>query len=578
MNYDLSILIPARNEMFLSKTVEDILMNKRGKTEIIVGLDGQWSNPAIEQHPDVTIVYYPESIGQRAMTNKLARISKAKYLIKTDAHCAFDEGFDIKLMSKMQDDYTMVPIMRNLHAFDWVCTNGHRRYQGPSGNCQTCGESTERDIVWIAKRSPQSTSYCFDPSPHFQYFNGWKKTEKYKSQGSLTETMSLQGSFFMITREKYWELNICDENFGSWGSQGIEVAVKTWLSGGRVVCNHDTWYAHMFRTQGGDFGFPYKITGSQQKRAQDLARDMFFKGNWKAKRPLSWLIEKFWPVPYWSQEELNNLITIESQSYNNTVDSTQVEEPLKIGKVTGITIKKKPSKGVVYYTDNDIDPKLFETCQKQILKGIKEKHIVSVSLKPIGFGTNIIIPSQRGYITMTKQILTGVKKSQSDVIFLCEHDVLYHPTHFDFVPLEQSKFYYNVNVWRIRISDGYAIKTDDCRQLSGLCAYRSLLLEYLEKRLQLLEMANVNTSEEEFNKYVRLMGFEPGTHNRIMNLKYESTIYSSNFSNLDIRHDKNLTPSRWSKDQFRNQKFTKGWTESNINKIEGWSNLNYSIK
>jgi len=57
----------------------------------------------------------------------------------------------------------------------------------------------------------------------------------------------------MLTREKYWELNICDESLGSWGSQGIEVACKTWLSGGKCLVNHSTWYAHMFRTQGGDF-------------------------------------------------------------------------------------------------------------------------------------------------------------------------------------------------------------------------------------------------------------------------------------------------------------------------------------
>jgi len=32
--------------------------------------------------------------------------------------------------------------------------------------------------------------------------------------------------------------NICDEEFGSWGSQGLEVAIKTWLSGGKVMVSH----------------------------------------------------------------------------------------------------------------------------------------------------------------------------------------------------------------------------------------------------------------------------------------------------------------------------------------------------
>ena len=37
--YDLSIVIPALREEFLSLTVADILKNKRGKTEVIVVLD-----------------------------------------------------------------------------------------------------------------------------------------------------------------------------------------------------------------------------------------------------------------------------------------------------------------------------------------------------------------------------------------------------------------------------------------------------------------------------------------------------------------------------------------------------------
>lgn len=42
---ELSVIIPSRHEEFLKNTVEDILKNKRGETEIIVGLDGQWANP-----------------------------------------------------------------------------------------------------------------------------------------------------------------------------------------------------------------------------------------------------------------------------------------------------------------------------------------------------------------------------------------------------------------------------------------------------------------------------------------------------------------------------------------------------
>ena len=132
--YDLSVIIPARHEMFLARTVENILKNKRGKTEVIVGLDGEWADPPLTDHPDLTILYYGESIGQRAIINQCVKLSKAKYVMKIDAHCVVDEGFDVKMMSEMKDNYTMIPVLYNLYGFDWVCPDGHKRYQSPSGS------------------------------------------------------------------------------------------------------------------------------------------------------------------------------------------------------------------------------------------------------------------------------------------------------------------------------------------------------------------------------------------------------------------------------------------------------------
>ncbi|OGH16352.1 MAG: hypothetical protein A3C30_03165 [Candidatus Levybacteria bacterium RIFCSPHIGHO2_02_FULL_40_18] len=318
MAKDLSILIPARNEMFLYRTIEDILANIEADTEIIAVLDGEWAKPEIPQHERVNIIYVPESVGQRAATNMAAKLSRAKYVMKIDAHCSFDKGFDIKMIEAFKEtgeNTTMVPTMRNLWAFSWKCYKcGWKKYQGPTPQkCDNCGdtEHIKRKMMWVGKEEPQSNSYCFDAEPHFQYFNEYTKRPEYRKdleETGLTETMSLQGSCWMLTRDKYWDLNICDEKFGSWGSQGIEVSVKTWLSGGRVLVNHKTWYAHMFRTQGGDFGFPYPISGSDQKKAKEFAKDLFFNNKWyKQIRPLSWLVEKFWPVKGWTNEDLQKL-------------------------------------------------------------------------------------------------------------------------------------------------------------------------------------------------------------------------------------------------------------------------------
>jgi hypothetical protein len=534
----LSILIPARNEEFLKRTIEDILSNIEDDTEILVGLDGWLTDIPVD--PRITVLYEKESIGQRAMTNKLARLSNSKYLMKLDAHCAMDKGFDRKMMEVMQDTWTQVPVMRNLHVFNWVCEEGHKRYQSPSGPCKECGKPTTKEIVWIPKTNPQSTSYCFDEEPHFQYFNQFKKRPEGK--GELTESMSLQGSCFMVTREKYFELNLCDEWLGSWGSQGIEVACKTWLSGGRVIVNHNTWYAHLFRTQGGDFGFPYENEGSKSGDHKKKIRELFFDNKWdKQIYPLSWLLDKFAPVPGWTPE-MQKKIT---------------EWPLPTKPLGSLTV------GVLYYTDNELEPGLAERVRNQILKGIKDYKLVSVTLKPLDFGHNIVLPLERGKLTMHKQILAGLEALDTDIVFFVEHDVFYHPSHFNFRPSNKDIYYYNMNLWRVRQSDGFAISYDH-KSLSQLCAYRSKLLPEYRERVRRIE-------REGFNKN----GYEPGTRSiRLGGFSNDrSEGWKSEYPNIDVRHTTNLSASKWRPEDFRSERSCRNWRETTVDKIEGWENL-----
>lgn len=313
MQYKLSFLIPARNEEWLGRTVQDILDHTSDESEIIVGIDGEENveDMPIPEHPRVTVYRSDTPIGQRAMTNKLCRLSKAKYVAKIDAHCSLKPDWDVemfKAFEKTGDNVTMVSIMRNLWAFDWVCPkDGERLYQDKGNICPKCGGEMKKEVLWIAKERPESYSYRFDTTMHFQYFREHKRNPMFKEQKKtgLTETLSLQGSLFMLTRDKYWELNICDEEFGSWGQQGTEVACKTWLSGGRCVVNHNTWYAHLFRTKGSVFGFPYKQDNKQVEQARELSRKLFLDNTWpQQKYPLSWLVDRFSPVPDWEGSEM----------------------------------------------------------------------------------------------------------------------------------------------------------------------------------------------------------------------------------------------------------------------------------
>ena len=314
---ELSLLIPARNEMFLKQTIDDALKNMEADTEIIAVLDGEWADPPIPQNKRVNIIYLNKAVGQRGAQNLACKLSKAKYVMKVDAHCSFDKGFDRKMLEffkEVGDNVTAVPIMRNLHAFDWKCHRcGWKTYQDKAPErCGKCNDSRylRKKMLWIGKHNPQSTSYCFDSEPKFNYFEEYKHREPYitdKKEKGYTETMSLQGSCFMCTRRAYWEKELCDERLGSWGNQGIEVACKTWLSGGRVLVNHKTWYAHLFRTKS-KFGFPWPVSGKEQFKTKARVRKLLWSGKWKkAIHPVRWLVEKFWPIQGWTDEDLKKL-------------------------------------------------------------------------------------------------------------------------------------------------------------------------------------------------------------------------------------------------------------------------------
>lgn len=533
MKYDLSVIITARNEEFLSRTVDGVIANKRGNTEVIVILDGAWAKPAIEDYKDVTIIYHSESIGQRAAINEAIKLSTAKYIMKLDAHCIVDEGFDVKLMADSKPDWIQIPRMYNLHAFDWVCSScGFRKYQSPTPpdlQCEQCKKKQvmKREIIWKPRLNKRSDFMRFDSDLHFQYWGELGKRPE--SQGDIAETMSFVGACFFMEREYYWKLGGSEEEWGSWGQQGTEWACKAWLSGGKVMVNKKTWFSHLFRTQGGDFGFPYPQSGKQVDHARQRSKEFFKEGKWKgAIHNLDWLIKKFAPIPGW-------------EDYIQTMK------------------KSEPTKGIIYYTDNQVPFKLGHMCREQIKRaGLP---IVSASLKPMNFGTNIVLGLERGYLAYHKQILAALEASTADIIFFCEHDVLYHPSHFEFTPTKKDVYYYNFNWWRVRSTDGHAIHYDT-HQVNFICAYRDLLIAHYKEKVRRIETSGFDMK----------MGFEPGCNTRKERVDdFKAETFISAFPNLDIRYGGNLTKSRWSQDQFINKGSCQGWIESSVDKIPGWN-------
>lgn len=248
----LSILIPARNEPYLQKTIEDILEHSEADTEILVGIDGCETGFNMWDTPKITWYQEENPIGQRAMQNKLAELATGKYIMKLDAHCSLQQGFDRIMLEAMEDNMVMTPIL--------------------------CRLRTEHD-QWTIEPKPFTKKYYFDSNMVFQY----GKKEDEENDWGLVETMALQGSCFMVSKDNYFKWNLCDERYGSWGFQGAEVACKAWFNGGRVVTNTDVFYGHMFRVT----DIPYKRTKKEINKAMECAQEL------KKHPKMEWLLKKF---------------------------------------------------------------------------------------------------------------------------------------------------------------------------------------------------------------------------------------------------------------------------------------------
>ena len=580
MQYDLAVIIPGRNEEFISKTVEGVLKAKRGNTEVIAGLDETWANPPLEDHPDLTIIHYSESIGQRAMGNRCVSLTKARLIMKLDAHSIVSEGFDIELLKgfeKLGKDVVQVPVLYNLHAFDRVCPKcKHRIYQGPEPiNCEKCGTTMTREMIWKPRFNRKSEFYRFDTTLHFQY-NGIRK-KKVSNDEIYPETMSIQGSCFVVSREKYWEWNLGDENYGSWGNQGSQVACSAWLSGGRVVTNRKCWYSHMFRTQGGSFGFPYPQSGRQVENARKYSRKLFIENTWsKQIYPLSWLIEKFRPLNNGAKNGVPDLHDTEGKKMLDYVNKKGIEFYERHPKITARLSERqlntlgklqKPSVGILTFSDCSTDESILAPCRKQLVKAVEGLPIVSVTRLPVNLGKNIVMPLERTMLSLFEKIVRGLQELKTDIVYLCDDDCLYHPSHFKFIPPKKGVFYYDWNVWRVRLDDGYAIHYD-ANQSNMLCAWRETMIDDYTKRRDFVKK----------NGWTTRLGFEPGTQKRIDKIDiYTWEKYVAEFPSLDLRHGKNLTRSRWKPEDFRNGiRSCPNWMTSDS--VKGWGLIKGNMK
>lgn len=274
---DVSVIIPARNERFLTPTIKDLVKNTRADTEIIAVLEGYWPDDIVES-PKVHYIHFAKPRGMRRALNAGVAIARGKYVMKLDGHCMVAEGFDKVLAETCQDNWVCIPTRHRLDPENWTINNGGR----PPINYQYI--NMENDGLdgkeWRAKNRDRSLDAVL-----------------------IDDLIAAQGSTYFLPRDLWYELELLDvESYGTFRKDPQEVIFKCWTSGGRVVRVKETWYAHLYK--GKRYGRGYSTSKADWKKGDEYVKQWWTDSAWdKQKIPLREIFAMFPDMPGWEGHE-----------------------------------------------------------------------------------------------------------------------------------------------------------------------------------------------------------------------------------------------------------------------------------
>lgn len=279
----LSIVIPARNERFLQQTINELLLKADSAIEIIVVLEGYWPNPPLNDDSRVKIIHFGTPHGMRPAINAGVGLAQGEYILKIDAHCMVDQGYDLKLIENCDKDWVVIPRRKRLDAEQWCI--------------QDVGK-IDVDYEYL--------SFPNDPSDFggcAMHGRQWNERSKARLDYLIDENMTFQGSAWFMHRDYFHFLELMDDkNYGTFAHEAQEIGFKAWLSGGKVITNKHTWYAHLHK--GKKWGRGYQLEESVRRQGTMYTNSWLQNQRvWhKQINDFNWMIEKFWPVPGWPED------------------------------------------------------------------------------------------------------------------------------------------------------------------------------------------------------------------------------------------------------------------------------------
>lgn len=269
-----SIVIPSRNERYLTKTVAGLLSAARGDVEILVMLDG--GVPEVEPLPDDPRVRIfrrrvdpTHEAGMRFCINEGAEAATGEYLLKCDAHCIFAPGYDLTLKADCDDDWLVVPTRHSVDPKTWTVV-------GPAGSRVNYATGGYRYHYLTFPFALSMYGYGLHAKTLSLVENTALNVER--QDRMIDDLMSFQGSCWFQKTAYFRRLGPLDHANYYFYQEAQETGLRVWMTGGRCVVNKWTWYAHLHK--GKEEGRGFYLSLNRKRRSEQYATDFWTGDKW----------------------------------------------------------------------------------------------------------------------------------------------------------------------------------------------------------------------------------------------------------------------------------------------------------
>lgn len=300
---EVTVIVPSLLCKYASKTVEDLFAKAKGEIEVIVILDNYWPDPPLKDHPNLVVIKKGEQIGMRKAINDAVKIAKGEYIMKTDDHCMFGEGFDEILARDTAYNEVAIPERYSFEPETWS-----RGSIGPHHYWFMTFPYYEDNLHGMGLHGKKWLG-IENNGGHTSFY----MLERQRRHIPIDGILATQGSCWFAHKKRFLELLGLDEKYSYLIHQEPqEIAFKFWLTGGRMVINKNTHYCHWHKKNADRIWRRYR-------REWEIFTERFGTWYWMndqfplATRSMEWLVEQFWPIPGWPENWKEEKLKYESE-------------------------------------------------------------------------------------------------------------------------------------------------------------------------------------------------------------------------------------------------------------------------